>query len=320
MTGRPELADFEADLRRRLADVAATTTLDAQAWEKIESRAAAERPRRLPRIVRTRRQIAAVAAVVVIVVGLVVLSRQGDDSRTETVDTTTTTTSEGATSSTTARDGTTSTSTGELPQRPGSSTGQGTGPSTDGPGAGGGSEGGPAGTGPESGTGSSGGTSGGATPSTAPPPSGPGDTAPDGHRVVASIGQSGYTVDASAFESGGTYYMDLWRDRTQYLAEWSWSPQPGQRCLAGQGGAYSGGELGALRWGFVRSDAASVRMVTTSGNTSTAILGAEFAPGLRAWIGPRPPGQVDRFEALDAGGNVLHTAAAPVWDASPDSC
>lgn len=320
MTGRPELADFEADLRRRLADVAATTELDAQAWEKIESRATAGRPRRLPRIVRTRRQIAAVAAVVVIVVGLVVLSRQGDDSRTETVDTTTTTTSEGATSSTTARDGTTSTSTGELPQRPGSTTDGGTDAGTGGPGAGGGSGSGSDGSAPSSGTGSSGGTPGGSTPSSTPPAQGPDDAAPDGHRVVASIGQSGYTVDVSAFESGGTYYMNLWRDRTQYLAEWSWSPQPGQRCLAGQGGAYSGGELGALRWGFVRSDAASVRIVTTSGNTSTAVLGAELVPGLRAWIGPRPAGQVDRFEALDAGGNILHTAAAPVWDASPDSC
>ena len=75
-----------------------------------------------------------------------------------------------------------------------------------------------------------------------------------------------------------------------------------------------------LVWGLVRADAAAFRIVTTGGLSSTATLGSTALPGLRPWIGESPRGQVDRAEALDGAGNVLHTATTPGWFATPETC
>jgi hypothetical protein len=319
----PELADLEADLRRRLADMAATTTLEPEAWDAIERRATVRRTwTAAGRFGPTRRKVVALAAAVAVVVSVIALSRDGD-SHTETVDQSSTSTTDQPTSSTTDPHGTsTTTTTGAASQLPPNAAPRGgagavgeAGPDGAGPSPEGGSSGAPGATGSPPSSGQTSPPDG--TPPDATPPAA---TPPDGHPVVASIGQSGYTVNITAFESGGTYYMNLWRDRSYYLGMWGWAMRPGQNCLAGEGSDYSEGELATLKWGFVRSDAARVRIVTTSGNASTAIVGSEVAPGVRAWIGERPAGQVDRFEALDADGSVLHTATTPVWDAAPDTC
>jgi hypothetical protein len=70
----------------------------------------------------------------------------------------------------------------------------------------------------------------------------------------------------------------------------------------------------------VRADAAAVRIVTTGNLSSSAVLGSEVAPGLRPWIAEAPRGQVDRAEALDGAGGVLHTSTSPYWLTTPATC
>jgi hypothetical protein len=106
--------DREAELSRRLEDLAATTTVDAEAWEKIQSRIAATSSRTRP----TPWQLVAVAAALVVVLGAIVLTRRDDGSRVETGDDETTTTTDHDTSSTSDRDLTT-TSTIESSDSPG---------------------------------------------------------------------------------------------------------------------------------------------------------------------------------------------------------
>jgi hypothetical protein len=166
---------------------------------------------------------------------------------------------------------------------------------------------------------------GGAGPPGTSPPGGlpPATTAPDGRVPAVTLSSSAYTVQATVWKEAGVHYMNLWGpDPGAYLTMWSWSETPGQNCLGGSGTVISGsdGQGHELHWGLVRADAAEVRVVTTGSLWTSAVIGAEVVPGLRPWIAELPPGELDRFEARDAGGNVLHTARAPVWDSGSDTC
>jgi hypothetical protein len=313
----------EAEIRRRLADLAATTILDEdRAWEQITERLAAAGPDqvRLLATVRVRQRLVAVAAVVVLVIGTFLLIREGDDGgRVVTQDSTTTTDRNPTTSTTGDAGSTTTTST---------TVGPGNAPAAV-PGTGGGPRTGPGATTPGGGsTPSSGGQSGGGTGTASPPtaPSGttptPG-TAPDGLAPAVTLSSSAYTAEATVWMDGGAYYMNLWAPEPDaYLNMGSWAVNDGRNCLEGQSSVLTGtdGQSHVLVWGLVRADAAAVRIVTTGGLSSTAALGSTALPGLRPWIGEGPPGQVDRAEALDGAGNVLHTATTPGWFATPDTC
>lgn len=316
MNDMPDATEYEADLSRRLGAIASTTTVDAEAWEHIQNRIASDPSRSWP----TRWQLVAIVVALVSLVGAISLFQKGDDSRIETVDETTTSTGHDATTTEPDRDTTTSSSTepGDPSPESRSSSPEDSAPADGRTGSGSHEPERSSSTSPTQPGGESAGTS---NTSPAPGSGGSGGTLPDGYPPAASISQPGYTVDVSAFEYDEHFYITLWRNGAEYWAESAWRNEPGrsQNCLAGAGPEH-GGELGDLAWGIVRSDAARVRMVTTSGNTSYATLGSEFFPGIRAWIGERPPGQVDRFEAVNANGDVLHTATGPVWDASTDTC
>lgn len=313
MSHPTETADVEDDLRRRLADIAATTTVDPDAWATITRRAAAGPSRRRP----TRRQVAAVAAAVALVIGVLTLSRDGSD-RTETVDDTTTTTDR-ATPSTTDPDRTTTTlADGPSGDRPATPTPPGAGAGPGGGGPGGGAPGATDPGGTETGTDPSSSAEGPRSPgATTPPPAAP--TAPDGRPIAASVPHDGHTYDITAYEQGGNLHIDLFRDASYYLTMSSWYLEPGRNCLAGDASIYTDGEPSLVRWGIVRADAAAVHIVSAGGDRSTAALSSPVAPGVRAWIGLRPAGDVDRYEAHDTSGHILHAATSPGWDA-PGPC
>jgi hypothetical protein len=314
----------EAEIRRRLADLAATTILDEdRAWEQLTERLLAAGPDqvRLLATRRVRQRLIAVAAVVVLVIGALLLTFEGDDGgRVVTQDSTTTTDRNPTTSTTGDAGSTTTTSTtvrpGNAPEAvPGTGRGPGTGPGATTPG------GGP--------TPGSGGQSGGGTGTTSPPATAPSGTtptpgaAPDGRVPAVTLSSSAYTAQATVWMDGGAYYMNLWAPEPgAYSNAWSWAVDEGGNCLEGQSGVITGtdGQSHMLVWGLVRADAAAVRIVTTGGLSSTAALGSTALPGLRPWIGESPRGQVDRAEALDGAGNVLHTATRPGWFATPETC
>jgi hypothetical protein len=319
----------EPEIRRRLADVAATTTLDEdRAWEQIQQRLATPGPHPVRPLAtrQVRRRRAAVAAVVILVIGALLLTRDGDDRGRVVTQNSTTTTERSATTSTTDDDGsTTTTSTtirpGDAPKAgPGTGGDPRTGPNATTPG------GGPT---PGSSASGSGQGGGGGTGMTSPPATSPSGTtptpgtAPDGRAPAVTLSSSAYTAQATVWIDGGGYYMNLWAPEPDaYLNMWSWAVNEGQNCLEGQSSVLTGtdGQSHMLVWGLVRADAAAVRIVTTGGVSSTAALGSTALPGLRPWIGESPPGQVDRAEALDGAGNVLHTATAPGWFATPETC
>jgi hypothetical protein len=311
----------EAELRRRLGDLATLATVD-DAWDDLQRRLA-DAPAtghlgrfrgvfRSPdgRPSRSRRVIA-VAAAVAVVVGLIALSRDGRHDRTETVDTTTTTVDRGTTSTTTGEQGATTTTGGDRP-------GEVTGSSVPSPGQGGGPGGGETSTGTPDGNGGPGTTPAppgdGGDPGTVPPPSTP--TAPSGDPIAASIPHGGGTMDISAYESGGNVYVDLWRNGTEYLTMTGWALAPGRNCLAVDPTVDYDGELDSVRWGIVRADAAAVQIVTTTGERTTATLGPPRSSGVRAWLGPRPAGQVDHYLALAGNGATLHSLTVPEWEAA----
>lgn len=315
MTAAPDTTDGEAALRRRLADIAATTTVDPEAMDKIRQRTAVTRP--------TRWRLATVAAAIVLVVGAVVLTQRDRGSQVKT--------DQDRTTTTTDRDPTTTTTTApSAPLEPGApppvgipggATG-GSAPAGSGVGTGtGGAQPAPTPASPDAGTDP-------ATPATpaAPAPAVPSQpTAPDGLVPTVTLATADYELQATVRldAANGVYYMNIWRTDGTYVTMWNWSERPGQNCLGGSGldVAFDGTPAHAVDWGLVRADATEVRLVSTSQIMARAQLGPEVVPGLRAWIGEQPLGQLDHVEARDAGGNVLHVASASsAMDAWPDTC
>lgn len=315
----------EVALRSRLEELAGTASVDDHAWEKIQSRIAggsSASGRHRP----TPRQLIAVAAAVILVCA-VVWARRDSGQKVETVDDTTTTTTDRvgrestSTTSTTVAGGPSRSGTGPGGQPTGGPASGGTGPAAGGATAGQPGDGGasPGGGGPET----------GAPPTTSvPPPSG---NMPDGRPPTATFEASGYTLQATFWRiDEGVLYLNLWRPDRGYLANWSRSDRPGQNCLAGESEyPFDFPEPGshAYSWGMVRADAAEVRIVSTTGESTTAAIGSVAVPGLRPWIAPSPSGQVDHYEARDASGTVLHVAASTTgtggqssFDAVPDTC
>lgn len=133
------------------------------------------------------------------------------------------------------------------------------------------------------------------------------------------------SASGSGAGDGPSTGPEFWRPgRAGRAGDWVANDQPGHNCLRGKNpAALDFPEPGPhlYSWGIVRSDASQVRMVTTSGDWTTATIGSEVAPGIRAWIGRRYTDQISRFEALDSAGNVLHSAtAANDFDTPQDSC
>lgn len=297
-----DVLDLEPELRRRLGDVAATTTTDEAAWDAIQDRIAA-RPAPAHGS-RRARLLAVVAAAVLVVVAAVALSHQDDSDKIQTdntpsttIDRTTTTdrttSTNRTTTSTTSRAGSTST----------------TGVPGQGPGGGTTPEGGvnPAGGGTDPGA-------GGATATTAPPATAPDNTRQDGRVPVVSLAGSGYTMELTAWQSGGSNHLNVFGPTTDaYQTTWSW---PNPVCLAGLRVEVAGTDNAthSFFYGYVTADAAEVLIVTTGGLSTSARLGPEVFSGQRPWIGEEPPGQVDHLEARDGSGGLLYNVAAPTWD------
>jgi hypothetical protein len=114
------VADREPVLRRRLGALAATTTFDEQAWDRIQHRIATRK--RPGRARPSPRWLVAAAAAMLVLLGAVLLTRGEDGGRVETDDTEDTTTTTGRrTTSTTDPGRATSTSTtrpGDAPEVP----------------------------------------------------------------------------------------------------------------------------------------------------------------------------------------------------------
>ena len=321
MSEPPDTTAAEAELRRRLRDLATLATVD-DAWDDLQRRLA-DAPTmghrgRLRGAFRSpdgrpswSRRVAVVAAAVAVIAGLIALSRDDGRDRTETVDTTTTTVDRGTTSTTTGDQGTTTTTGDDRPEEvtgsPAPSPGQSGGP------GGGETSAGPADEDENAGTTPTPPNDGG-DPGTVPPPSTP--TAPSGDPIAASIPHGDGTMDISAYENGGNLYVDLWRDGTEYLTRTGWALAPGRNCLAVDPTIHHDGELDSVRWGIVRADAAAVQIVTTTGERTTATLGPPRSSGVRAWLGPRPAGQVDHYLALAGDGAIMHRLTVPEWESA----
>jgi hypothetical protein len=159
------------------------------------------------------------------------------------------------------------------------------------------------------------------TAATTPPPV----TVPGGELVRVTFTASGYTLQGTFEDVGsGRFEMDIWRVGQGEVGQLLLFNRPGQNCLAGGNPTdfafpEAGGDI--YTWGLVRADAARVRVITTDAQTTNAVLGAEAYPGVRVWIARIPNDQIDRLEALDGSGGILHDA---LWganlDAYPDSC
>ena len=311
MNESPDATGGEAELRRRLEDVAAAITIDQGAWEKVRTRIAATpggRKRPAPW------HVLAVAAALAVLMGAVVLACRDDDgSHVETRDERTSTTDQDPVT-------TTSEPAGAQPaDQPG--TGEPGGPG--GPGAGDGGSGG----GPQPTAGSPTGTGGPVTSNTAPAPPSSGNTAPDGRIPVVTFASSeDVNVVATVWKDStsvpATLHMTIWQSDQnpyRYLASWSWEERSGQSCLAGANGVFDFGPWTfGFSWGLARSDAVDIYAIVGSNRMPTA-RGGEVLPGLRPWIAQTSPAGPDRFEAWSQN-DLLHTAAPPTWDAYPDTC
>jgi hypothetical protein len=340
-TPEPALAPREAELQRRLGDLAARAAVDDAAWEQIQQRIAGEEPPatgRRQRPTGPRLVVAVAAAVVLVVVGIAVLARHAHDhGQVDTVDDTTTTTADHDGRSRTTTTTTTWTTLGPGDQPPGGVTGGGT-ASEDGAGSAGAGTGtgtGAASGAPGGGTATPAGGSGGAGPGSGPTATTTGtvpdaDTAPDGRSpVVAMAMTSDVSVRATVWQDAGGFHMSLWQYKPwRHLRTWSWSDVPGQNCLAGATATFELPELAPFSslqfsWGFVRADAADVGVITgpdDSYDDSARNLGPEVFPGIRPWLAQDMAVPVQRFRAISVNGTTLHYADPPAWDARPDTC
>jgi hypothetical protein len=322
------LTPGEAELKRRLDDLASLATVGPEGWERFQERLAAPAPRRFP----TRKQLLAVAAVILVVCAIVWSRRDGTGDRVHVVDTTTTTTSDhdrtpASSTSSTSATSTTSSST-PAPAEGGTSGGVVGSPTGADPGAGG-DPGSGAGTGTGAGAATgppAGGTAPGAGGGTGSPTTTPPATAPstiDGKTVWASYATPDYTLLVT-LETGASPYLTttIYRDDGTLVRDWVWPDRPGQNCLVGVLAMpfdFPEGQH-AYTFGLVRADAAAVRIVTGGGAQTTVAVGGEAHPGVRPWITRRQTDDVARMEALDAAGNVLTTATPSSFDSYPASC
>jgi hypothetical protein len=306
----------DTELRRRLTAVAdLATPHEDEAWEKLQERLAQSGDQaRRPRRVAPRLLLAAAAAAAL--VGSYLLVHTTDDDRVRTVDddtpTTTTSTTERPRSTTSV----TTTTTPPAAAGPGSSddadspTGTTTASPTGGDGPG---------------TGPDGPVTPPNTPTTAAPGPSPTPTVPGGGVVQVAYTASGYTLQGTLEDLGsGRYGLDLWRAGQGRVSQLLLFNRPGYNCLAGGNSvdlAFPEAGADIYTWGLVRADAAHVRVVTTDARSTSATLGAEAYPGIRMWLARIPNDQLDRLEALDANGNILHEAPwAANLDAYPDRC
>jgi hypothetical protein len=313
----------EQELARRLRDLASTTTVSADAWDRLAARTVADPTASstssssgspsgspspgLPGFARRHvRPLLAAAAAVAALVGLAVaLGADSDDDNLRTTDhsedSTTTTERERSadrrSSSTTTSPSTTAPS-DDGPSRE-AAPGAGTTPSseTDGDGQAGGEVGAPSGPG---GTESS--ESERAAPTRAAP--------------TMTLRSSQYTVEIIADPEPGLYFRrtdDVGSDIAGpdgYGAgsHSGWSSQSGPRCLTSGGGTmtYPDAAPHAFTYGLVGSEITRVEVVMPNGATAAATIGPNVGGGFRAWLVERPTGNtVQEIRGLDVAGNVV---------------
>lgn len=295
-----------AVLRRRLGDIAATTTLDPEAWEGFEARLATQPDRRGhgPGV------LLAVAAVVLVVLGVTMALLRGDDAdRLDMAGNEATTTTE----ETTRRPGSTTTST----TAPGTTTTTAAAPE-----AGGGTDPG-----------------GGTSPDASQPEVGDPPLTPAQPEPLATRAEPVLTLPAS----GGEYTVELiWDGETMYFRRtddvgttvpgapdgyghvessgWGAVGAPG--CLASSGQEYGFPDAGihAFTWGVMGSGIARVDVVMAEGARHAAGVGSELGGGARAWIVERSLGTVQRIEGRDANGEVVTTITELTGDWGSAGC
>jgi hypothetical protein len=314
----------EHELARRLQELAETTTVSPDAWDRIAARTvasvsspASRRSRSAGFARRHARPLLATAAAVAVLIGLAVaFGAGGDDNGLRTTDhgeSTTTTerrpSSERRSSSTTTTESSTTLPGGEGRSSDSGSAG-GTTPSTETNGAG-------------DGTGQPGGE-------TASGPGGPesGESeraAPTRATPTMTLRSSEYTVEIIADPEPGLYFRrtdDVGNnvagpDGYGADSHSGWSSQSGPRCLTSSGGTVTYPDAGphAFTYGLAGSEIARVEVVMPDGATVPASIGPSVGGGFRAWLVERPAGNtVQEIRGLDAGGNVVASIGQRVSD------
>jgi hypothetical protein len=312
----------EGELARRLRDLAETTTVSPDAWDRLAARTVASPVAPAsgspsPGFARRHvRPLLAAAAAVAVLVGLAVaFGADGDDDNLRTTEH--------------SEDSTTTT---ERERSPRERTPATTEPSTTVPGAGGptGEAGPGSGTTPSTetdGAGDGDGEAGGSAPS------GPGGTessesepaAPTRAAPTMTLRSSEYTVEIIADPEPGLYFRrtdDVGNEGTPpdgYGAgsHSGWSSQSGPRCLTSGGGTmtYPDAAPHAFTYGLVGAEITRVEVVMPNGATAAATIGPGVGGGFRAWLVERPTGNtVQDIRGLDAAGNVVASIGQRVSD------
>jgi hypothetical protein len=343
MTDLRDRARDEADLRQRLADLAATITTHTT-WDQLHSHIATTPPPRTPRrtLAPTRLRLIAAAAVVVLAAAAIVVTRHHDDGRVRTADTTTTTSA----STTTTRPEETATPTAPAPATsvPGTPSpiaredpaplidlplvldmlGFGSGGDVTGTGTG---EPVPAATTT---------TTVSATTATTGPTMLPTGVSPDGHPIGVNYPVlENWEPLLTYHQEGDTDVVDVWVNLgpggVQHLDRIEIPPRPGQNCLI-LGSTTTplfdvlpGADPLRVIGGVVTTQASNLFMtaippsVGTPGEAGFPIASIEAFPGLDLVL-LLVPGDFVRLEARDVDGNLHHTVTAADPDAFPDTC
>jgi hypothetical protein len=306
----------ERELARRLSQLASTTTVSPDAWDRIAARTVASPAASAPSrgfARRHMRPLLAAAAAIAVLVGLAVaFGSDNDEGGLETID-----------------HGESTTTTTERQSRDERSSPTTTSPSTTVPGDAGGPTGGAdrgSGTTPSTETGSDAdGQAGG--------PAGPGGTksgessraAPTRATPTMTLRSTEYTVEIISEPQPGLYFRrtdDVGSDGPgpdAYGADQhsGWSSQSGPRCLTSGGGTATYPDAGphAFTYGLAGSEIARIEVVMPDGATVQATIGPSVGGGFRAWLVERPPGNtVQDIRGLDAGGNVVASIGQRVSD------
>jgi hypothetical protein len=298
---------IEIELSRRLADLATTTRVADDAWERITARAGEPEGRRPGGgMSRPPRRLLLAAAAAAVVVGAAVVLVQGangdvDDLRTDDRDRSGPATTGGSGDDHRSRDGATS-ATGATPSADGDRAGPtpGDSPSPGGAGEGPGAD-------PEATTpgGGAGGGSGAEPP--APPRVSP----------TMTLATADYTVEVIVAEfdmflrrTDGVGNSTVGPDAYGARQQSGWGVVGGSTCLASGGGEFSfaGAAPHAFTYGLAGSAVQRVEVVMADGQRASAAIGpVATSTGLRAWLVERPLGTVDRIEGLDGTGQVAAT-------------
>jgi hypothetical protein len=322
----------ERELARRLEQVAGTTTVSPDAWDRIAARtvesptsgpssSASVRARSTGFVHRHSRSLLATAAAIAVQIGRAVVHGAdrddgGDNLRTTDHSERTTTTdrepsSERRSPSTTGSTSTTTVPGGAGPA--GSTGGSAPGSETGGtPGAGGATPG-AATPGPGSGGGGESGESSRAAPTRAAP--------------TMTLRSSEYTVEIVATPG---FHMSFRRtddvgnnpggpDGYGSATESGWTPTSNPRCLMSSGGQYPFPDAGlhAFTYGLVGSGIARIEIVMPGGQRVAARIGPAVESGYRAWLVERPPGNTQGIEGLDGAGNVV-ASIGPTYASGDD--